>query len=64
MRNPKPHSKHRWAGHTHDPRAVLAGPIRRVRGAGRHRPGLVRQETLPGEDREAAGGGGRQMRQT
>lgn len=64
MRNAKPNAEHREPGHSHDPRAVLAGSDRRVRDAGRHRAGLVRQAALPGEDREAPGGGGGPVCQT
>lgn len=35
-------------------RALLARTDHRLRGAGHHRPGLVRQAPLPREDREAA----------
>jgi hypothetical protein len=38
--------------------AVLAGSDHGVCGAGRYRAGVVCEATLPGEDREAAGGGG------
>ena len=42
------------------PRALLAGADDGVRGDGGHRAGVVREEALPREDREAAERGQRQ----
>lgn len=52
MRNPKPDTEHRRSRYENDAGAILARSVRGFRRPGYHRTRLVRQETLPREDRE------------